>query len=467
MWKSMILWVAVALMTAAAMCAVGWPLTRRTHLPVNETEGDVAIYRDQMAEIERDCAAGLLGTREAEAARLEVSRRLIAAADAGEVVDERRGETPRFWRVAAAGAAVALPLCGFCLYLALGSPNLSDERLEARTAQTRGNDQSVEALFAKIEAHLEQHPDDGRGWEVIAPVYMRVGRYDDAVQARANALRLLGSTSNRQADLGEALVAAGNGLVTAEAKAAFDAAIRLDGSNATARFYEGLAAEQDGNRAEASRIWHALLDSAPPGAPWLGFVRQEVARLDSSAPSAPQSEGGALADRQEAMIRAMVDQLAARLHRDGSDVEGWVRLVRSYRVLGENDKVDTTIAEAKAALASNPDKLRDLDDGLKSLAQEPGTTVSSPAADPATNRPPAATAGVDPMVRGMVDRLEARLHQDGSDVEGWIQLVRSYKVLGEFDRMHTAIGDARQALANDPDRLRRLDEGVRNLGVGS
>lgn len=461
----MMLWVAIALMTAAAMFAVGWPLARKVRGPVTETEGDVAIYRDQIAEIDRDHAAGLMGTREAEAARLEVSRRLIAAADAGRAPDEGRGETPLRWRLGAAGAAVALPLCGFLLYLALGSPNLPGAQLEARMAQDHGRDQSIEALFAKIEAHLEQHPDDGRGWEVIAPVYMRVGRYDDAARARANALRLLGSTANRQADLGEALVAAGNGLVTVDAKAAFDAAIRLDGSNATARFYEGLAAEQDGNRAEASRIWHALLDSAPPGAPWLGFVRQEVTRLDSS--EAGTSEPGSSQSVQDPMIRSMVDRLAARLHRDGSDVEGWIRLVRSYKVLGESDKMTAAVVDAKAALANNAEKLRQLDDGLKTLDAGPATTVSNPAAEPTTNPSSGAAATVDPMVQGMVDRLEARMHQNGSDVEGWIRLIRSYKVLGEFDRMHAAVGDARQALANDPEGLHRLDEGLRNLGVGS
>ena len=166
------------------------------------------------------------------------------------------------------------------LYLTLGSPDLPGQPLVERIAKAHGDANSVEALFKRVEAHLDQHPDDGRGWEVIAPVYMRLGRYADAAKARANALRLLGATAQRQSDLGEALVAVENGVVTAQAKAAFDAAIRLDAGNVSARFYEGLAAEQDGSREDAARIWRALLAEAPEEAEWAGFVRQALARVE-------------------------------------------------------------------------------------------------------------------------------------------------------------------------------------------
>jgi cytochrome c-type biogenesis protein CcmH len=463
----MTLWVLVALMTLAAMLAVGWPLMRRPSPAVADAAGDVAVYRDQIAEIERDRAAGVIGTSEAEAARAEVSRRLIAAADAARARDERRGETSRGWPSAVAGALVSIPVCAIGLYLAVGSPNLPGEPLQARIARAQSSDQTLESLLTKVEAHLGQHPDDGRGWEVIAPVYMRLGRYDDAVRARTNALRLLGASADRHADLGEALVAAGNGVVTADAKAAFDAAIRLDAANVTARFYEGLAAQQDGNRAEAARLWHALLQSAPRGAQWASFVRQALARLDSPQLAGSPTPDAATADSQGQMIRGMVDRLAARLHRDGSDVEGWIRLVRSYKVLGESEKMAIAVADAMTALANEPDKLERLKQGLKSLEMQSPPAASTPEGE--ADAAPAADAaiGVDPMVRGMVDRLDARLRKDGSDVEGWIELVRSYKELGELDLMRAAIANARRALANDAQKLRRLDNGIKNLGLGS
>jgi cytochrome c-type biogenesis protein CcmH len=69
------------------------------------------------------------------------------------------------------------------------------------------------------------------------------------------------------------------------------------------------------------------------------------------------------------------------------------------------------------------------------------------------------------MVRGMVERLAARLRQDGSDVEGWLRLVRSYQVLGEPEQVRTAIADARRALAGDAAKLQRLDEGLKELNA--
>src|SRR5262249_37419410 len=197
---------------------------------------DVAVYRDQLDEIDRDRVAGLIGDTEATAAKVEVSRRLIAAADA-----QAAGSTPAVTaifarRAVALAALVMLPLGAAGLYLALGSPTLPDQPLAPRLAATRGN-QTADSLIAQVEKHLEQHPEEGRGWEVIAPVYLRLGRFEDAVKARRNALRLNGETAERDAALGEALVFAANGVVTAEAKAAFQQAVASDGSNVQERYF--------------------------------------------------------------------------------------------------------------------------------------------------------------------------------------------------------------------------------------
>jgi cytochrome c-type biogenesis protein CcmH len=265
-----------------------------------------------------------------------------------------------------------LPLGAAGAYLAIGSPSLPDQPLASRLAAARGN-QSVDGLIARVEAHLEQNPEDGRGWEVIAPVYVRLGRFDDAVKARRNALRLNARTSEREGALGEALVFAANGIVTAEAKASFEAAVALDGGNVQARYFLGLAAEQDGNRSQAAAIWRALVEGAPPDAPWLDFVRDALARVDGGAPRGPTEEQIAAssdlgAEQRNVMIRGMVERLAERLSRDGSDVEGWLRLVRSYVVLGERDKALAAVHDGRRALAGDADKLRQLDDLANALA---------------------------------------------------------------------------------------------------
>jgi cytochrome c-type biogenesis protein CcmH len=480
------IWIFLASMTAAAACAVLWPLLRKPDAAAAVGGSDLAVYRDQLEEIERDRAAGMIGEAEAEAARIEVSRRLIAAADAAGIAEPARERPPgrgkradaavgakrsrddaqpRQRRLAAAVTLLALPLGAAGLYLALGSPDLPGQPRASRMAVDRGGNEAAEIALARVEAHLEQHPEDGRGWEVTAPVYMRLGRYDDAVKARSNALRLLGATAEREADLGEALVSAANGIVTAEAKAAFDDAIRMDPLDVSARFYQGLAAEQDGNRAEAARLWRKLLADAPQGAQWIASVRQALARLDAPVvAAAAETPSG-----QDQMIRGMVERLAARLHQDGSDVDGWVRLVRSYGVLGEPESARTAIAEARTALGSDLDKLRRLDEGLESLtAADAAAAAGTSASSRKEVALPAQPAGShdNQTASNMVERLAARLHQDGSDVGGWLLLVRSYRTLGETERARVAVAEARVALANDPDKLRSFDQGLETLGAG-
>jgi len=471
--RVMMLWPLLALMTAAAIFAALLPLGRRTHFTAAAGGNDLAVYRDQLEEIEREETAGMLAGPEAKAVRAEVSRRLIAAADRTAASVPRDQPDRRGHRRGIAGATILLllPTGAVALYLAFGSPNLPGEPIDARIAAAHG-DSSVEAQFARVEAHLEQHPDDGRGWEVVAPIYMELGRYAEAVKARGNALRLLGATAEREAYYGEALTAAANGVVTAEAKAAFDRAIDRDPRDPTARFYQGLAAEQDGSREDAARIWQALLADAPDGAEWASFVRQALARVNSPAgtevpaPAGKRAEQGIEPPGQDQMIRGMVERLAARLQQDGSDVDGWVRLVRSYKVLGDAERINGAIADARRALANDPAALKRLDDGVKSLDAEPSTAATMPASGAPDAKPVAdPAAGRDPVIRGMVERLAARLHQDGSDVEGWIMLVRSCLVLGDRNRASAAVVEARRALGNQPDKLHRLEEGVKSLGI--
>src|SRR3954469_2950303 len=251
----MALWLVLALLTAAAIFAVLWPLgrVRATAAAGN----DIAVYRDQLEEIARDRAAGLIGEAEAEAARVEVSRRLIAAADAVHRDPSVPGGRLRP-RVAALAALIAVPLIGAGLYLTLGSPELPGQPLASRET-TPLQDRSLDRLVAQVESHLEKNPEDGRGWEVVGPVYMRIGRFNDAVKARRNSLRINGPTAEREADLGESLMAEANGVVTAEAKAAFERALTLDAKHNKARFFLAVAAHQDGQQEKAASIWRAML----------------------------------------------------------------------------------------------------------------------------------------------------------------------------------------------------------------
>ena len=379
----MMLWLVFALMTAAAVFAVLWPLAR-----VHRAHGgsELVVYRDQLDEIARDRTAGLIGEAEAEAARVEVSRRLIAAADADESKQAAPSGSP-LWR--RRGAAVAglvfVPIGAVVLYLMLGSPQMPGEPLQARLRAIH-NDRSIASLVAQVEQHLAQNPNDARGYAVLAPVYLQLGRFDDAVNARRKVIALSGETADRQADLGEALTAAANGIVTADAKGTFERAIALDADEPKARFFLGVAAEQDGDNANAAAIWQEMLKSASADTPWVATVQRALAEIgvapgmppavaavppSASAPGPNASDVAAASQMSEqdrnTMIRSMVARLADRLKENGNDIEGWQRLLRAYVVLNERDKAQAAASDARRALASDPDKLRQIEDTIKSL----------------------------------------------------------------------------------------------------
>ena len=364
----MTLWFVFALMTAAAIFAVLWPLARRPS--ALRSGSDVAVYCDQLEEVERDQAAGRIGESEAAAARTEVSRRLLAAADAEAATSapSAAATDARLRRVIAVVALVLLPLGAVSTYLAIGSPTLPGQPVSSRQMEEQ---KSIEAMVAQVEAHLAKNPKEGRGWEVIAPIYLRMGRFDDAVRARRNALALLGDSAERRAGLGEALIAAAAGVVTAEAKKQFEAAVSLDAEHVKARFFLGLAAEQDGRPDTAVAMWRAMLASAPPDAPWAEFIRGEILRVVGGPSEEQMAAAGDLNPEQRmAMIRGMVERLAERLSREGSDLDGWLRLVRSYMVLKEREKALAAVADARKALAAEPEKLKQLDEAVKGLGLE-------------------------------------------------------------------------------------------------
>ena len=383
----MTLWFWFALITAAVIFSVLWPLRRAQK--ERGTGSDVAVYRDQLTEIRRDRLSGLIGEAEAKAAQVEISRRLLAAADAADAQSQNNPATDslRRRRVVALVTLVGLPLGTFALYLLVGSPSLPAQPLAARLNAPLEK-RSIGALVAKVEEHLAQHPDDGRGWQVLAPIYMRMGRFDDAAKAWRSALRLMGESADSEADLGESLVGAANGVVTAEAAGVFQQALALDAHNVKARYFSGLSAEQDGKREQAATIWRDLLQNAPTGAPWIALVQRSLAEVDPNAapPQGPSvaadnASVGPTADQVAAaqemspedraqMIRGMVERLSQRLTQDAGDVENWLRLIRCYVVLGERDKAVGAAARARQALAGADDKVRRIDELVKGLGLE-------------------------------------------------------------------------------------------------
>ncbi|CAL76545.1 Cytochrome c-type biogenesis protein cycH [Bradyrhizobium sp. ORS 278] len=362
----MTLWFVFAVMTAAAIFAVLLPLGLGAR---NLADGrEAAVYKDQLAEIERDVENGLIGKVEAEAARVEIGRRLLAAADQESEVAAKPSMGLR--RVAAVLALIGVPIVALAVYLPLGSPQLPDFPLTAR-ATTPDGSQPLENLVSQVEQHLQKNPTDGRGWTVLAPVLARLGRTEDAIRAYRNMITYAGDGAAKRADLGEVIAAAAGGVVTAEAKAEFERGHALDADEPKSNYYLGLAAEQDGRKDDAANIWRAMLSKGPADAPWRPLVAAALARVGGGeAPALPNEAMAAAkdmnADDRDAMIRGMVDRLATRLKQNGDDAEGWLRLVRAYVVLGDLDKAKSALSDARQAV-KDAERLRQLNEGVKTF----------------------------------------------------------------------------------------------------
>lgn len=324
----MMIWLIFAGMTAAVVAALLVPFARKSSASLNsDADFDRAIYRDQLQELERDSARGLIGAVEAEAARNEISRRLLQVANPKTVATGNRYSLL---------AVLLVPLVALPVYAKYGSPRFPDVPLQERLKGAIAN-QDFEALVATVEAHLAEAPNDIEGWKVLAPAYKREQRWGDAADAYANILQLAPPTSEAIADYGEMLVFANEGMVTSEAEQAFAEALKLDAKNSRAKFYYDMALKQEGKAP-------ALSD-------------EQIAA------------GQAMATQdQTAMIAGMMDGLEQKLGNNSRDLEGWKRLIRARRISNEIDKAKISLNLAMNIFKDVPAAL----DVLRVLAEELG-----------------------------------------------------------------------------------------------
>lgn len=391
----MTLWIIFAGLSALALSALLWPLWRRDRIAASRSAYDASVYRDQLDEIEADFERGIIGEREAESAKLEVSRRLLAAADKVDGDVETTSELVPKPGLAITAGLVLVPAVSLGLYLVFGSPLLPGQPHADRVAAP-SEQNSIQALVAKVEERLRANPGDGRGWDVIAPVYMKSRRYQDAAEAYKNATRILGVSASRLSGYAEASILANNGIVSETANRAYEKALTLDPRLLKARFWLAMAKEQDGRFGEAATAWREMLKHGSEDARWRPVVierlrvaeakvrgedttpskspdpNQTAEKKEDVAPGPTQDQVAAAsqmsAGDRSAMINQMVDGLAARLKDDGNDLKGWLRLVRAYTVLGKRDAAETALTEARRNFAGNETALTE----LKALADSLG-----------------------------------------------------------------------------------------------
>jgi cytochrome c-type biogenesis protein CcmH len=361
----MLFWILVATLTAAVAAVLLLPLLRAAASAEAPQSHDVEVYRDQLEELKRDERNGLISGEDADFARAEVARRLLAATDAVKATAPVR-PAKRGNRLAQLAVILILPAVGLCLYLRTGNPDVPDAPLAARLANPDGD---MNILIARAEQQLAAKPEDGAGWDVLAPIYFRSGRVEEAAVAFRNALRILGATPVRLGGYAESLIALSGGLVTPDARDALQKLLVIEPGDPRAQFYLALGLKQEGKVPQALAAFEQIVSTSPAGAPWLPMVNEHIAGLKSETPVAsaqpagtplgnPTSEDIAAAkdmstgDRM-AMIEGMVGSLAEKLKADPKNFEGWMRIIRSYSVLGQKDKAADALKQGLAVFPAD------------------------------------------------------------------------------------------------------------------
>ncbi|GAA0586505.1 c-type cytochrome biogenesis protein CcmI [Caenispirillum bisanense] len=490
----MAFWIALALLTAAVLLLLVLPLLRRPKGPVDQVTYDLAVYKDQLSEVERDRERGLLTDDQAVAARLEIERRILAmapdvpaakgkgkSAKAGKGASQIGQPVSGAARLAALLSVVLVPVGGIVMYLGLGTPGLPDQPYSARqeVEQHRmAQQEEMVQLAQQLAARLEADPDNPEGWAMLGRSWSALGRYADAVKAFEQAVRRQGD-SDTWAALGEAHVAMGRGEVTRPAATAFRNSLRGNRDDARSRYYLGLYRYQQDDVRGAIAIWRDLQDTSPADAPWLPMVRDSIAEVASlsgvdagsvtpshpldmpelapapgagaarpqgqaQAPSAgdlaaaeadagrAQAGGGGFTAEEREMVQTMVDGLAERLRESPDDYAGWMRLGQSYLVLQRPLDAAEAYGNAVRLQPENPEALRNLANAQALTAKEQGL-AQPPAAFYDTLRRILAVDPNDPAALKLVGEQEAAAGNADTARTLWLRL-RDLLPEGSADR---------------------------------
>ncbi|MDP2079829.1 MAG: c-type cytochrome biogenesis protein CcmI [Pseudotabrizicola sp.] len=393
-----VFWAAVALLVAGVVATL-WRAVWRARAETRvAADFDLAVYRDQLTEIERDIARGTIPADEGVRLRTEIQRRLLDA-DRNAQKAAPAAEARAGWGLAVL-IAVAMG-AGVYGYWRLGAPGYPDLPLEARFAmaeEARANrpsqadaeaqippglprsdiDPSFLDLMDKLRQAVQDRPDDLRGFELLARNEAAMGNLAAAKDAQAAMLRIKGdaATAEDHAAHAELMIMAAGGFVSPEAEQALVRALALDPADGTARYYTGIMFAQIGRFDRTFILWRRLLEESPPDAPWVQSIRAQLPQVAEragvrytlpAAASAPGPTAGDIAaaaemsaeDRQ-AMIEGMVDQLGARLATDGGPAEDWARLITSLAQIGRTEQAREIYAEAQTRFAGRTVELSGL-----------------------------------------------------------------------------------------------------------
>lgn len=380
----------------SATLAVFSILLRKLFAPLaaDETNSELAVYIDQLGEVDRDLNRGIIGSDEAERLRVEVSRRLLKADTA-----RKNPLGPSTHNLPAAAAVIALILgAAIFLYQWLGAPGYGDLPLSKRLAiakETHDNRPSQAAaeaqapkaatgpmdaefadLMAKLRAALIENPDDQAGLALLGRNEASIGNFVQAKDAYLHLIALQGGNApvEQHLSLAQTMIAAAAGYVSPEAEVQLIEVLRRDPTNGLARYFSGLLAAQTGRPDLAFALWEPLLSEGPDDAPWIEPVKLGLPDLAERAgikyqpaatPKGPTAEdienaNGMSSDDQQTMIAGMVGQLEERLFASGGSVAEWSKLITSLGVLGETGRAKAAFDAATQAFSGDKDAAQTL-----------------------------------------------------------------------------------------------------------
>ncbi|XHS00020.1 hypothetical protein ACFB49_16160 [Sphingomonas sp. DBB INV C78] len=306
-------------------------------------------------------------------------------------VDRHEGGL-RFGRIALlAAAGIAVVAIGFQVV----KSRETTETTAASSVSSMPPQADVATMITQLEKKLQENPADGEGWRMLGWAYYRTERFPDAVRAYRKATEVDPKDANGWSALGEAIVLSSpTAAVPADAEAAFRKALAIDASDPRARYFLGVKKDLAGDHQGAINDWIALLKDTPPEAPWEANVRQTILQSASQnkidiagrmpEPKAPASSAATAAipgptredmtaasslppGQQDEMVRGMVDGLAAKLKADPKNADGWLRLMRSYMVLGDQKAAGKALADARTAFNGDEATLTRIGDGARQL----------------------------------------------------------------------------------------------------
>ena len=351
------LWVAAGVLSAAA---AGLVLHRAAQAALRAGSPDptLAVYRRQLGEIDDLAGRGLIAEDERKGAHAEAGRRLLAAVDDGAAT----WTAPAGDRRPVLAVAALAPLLALALYLAVGSPGFSDQPFAGRVEQWRSADLAsltAPQMAAVLRKATLERP-DVEGLRYLALAENQSDNPSGAARALRKALTLAPGRADLWEMLGLTLVGQAGGDETPAARTAFGEAIRLDARHAVlSRFHMARAQAQSGDRPGAVVSLRQLQADMAPDDPRRSGLAEAIVEAQGKAPG--PAPAAAPAGGQIQMIRGMVDGLAARLAAQPDDPQGWVRLVRSYAVLGDTARRDATLASARKRYAGQGDVLGQLE----------------------------------------------------------------------------------------------------------